>query len=76
MVGFSRRYFGDDKSIEVLVGKYEERRALCRLRCRGNGNIKIELQEIGLGNAVRISVAQDREKMRAAVNTVMNFRVP
>lgn len=58
------------------MGKFEGRRVLCRLRCRGNGNIKIELQEIGLGDAVRINLVQDREKMRAAVNTAMNFRVP
>jgi len=76
MGGFSRRYFGDDKLIEILVGKYEGRRALCKLRCRGNCNIKIERQEIGLGNTLRINLAQDTEKIRAVVNTTMSFRVP
>jgi hypothetical protein len=38
--------------------------------------LKIELQEIGLGKVVRINLALDREKLRAAVNTSMNFLVP
>lgn len=58
------------------MGKHEGRRALCRLRGKENGNIKIELQVIGLGNVVRINLAQDKEKLRAAVKTAMNFRVP
>jgi hypothetical protein len=56
--------------------KHEGKRALCRIKCLQNGNIKIELQEIGLGKVVRISLDQDREKLRAVVNTVMNFRFP
>jgi hypothetical protein len=51
------------------VRKYEERRAVCRQ----NGNIKIELQEIVLGNDIRNNLARDRHKLRAAVNTTMTF---
>jgi len=58
------------------VRKREGRRSFCRLRCRQNCNIKIELQEIGLGNVVRINLAQEMQKLRAAVNTAMNFQVP
>jgi hypothetical protein len=58
---------------ESLVGKHEGNWALCRLRCRENGNIKIELQEIGLGDVVRINLAQDREKLWVAVNTAITF---
>jgi hypothetical protein len=39
-------------------------------------NIKINLREIGWSCMGWIDLAQDREKWRALVNTVKNFRVP
>jgi hypothetical protein len=39
-------------------------------------NIKIDLREIGFGDADWIHLAQDRDRWPALVNTVMNFRVP
>jgi hypothetical protein len=39
-------------------------------------NIKMELQEVGGGCGDWMEVAQDRDRWRALVNTVMNFRVP
>lgn len=58
------------------MGKYEAQRSLFIPRCRENGNIKIEFLEIGLRKLVRINLAQDKEKLRAAVKAVMNLRVP
>jgi hypothetical protein len=39
-------------------------------------NIKMDLTEIGFGDADWIHLAQDRDKWRALVNMVMNLRVP
>jgi hypothetical protein len=39
--------------------------------------IKMDLRKIGLeGVDIMIHLAQDRERWRAVVNTVMNLRVP
>jgi len=59
----------------VLVGKPEGKRPLGRPRRRWEGNFKIELREVrGVGDWME--VAQDRDRLRALVNTVMNFWVP
>ena len=59
-----------------LVGKPEGKRPLGRPRRRWEGNIKIYLQEVGVGCGDWMKLAQDRDRWRAFVNTVRNFRVP
>jgi hypothetical protein len=59
----------------VLVGKPEGKRPLERPRRRWEDNIKMDLQEVGVGCVDCIELAQNRDKWRALVNTVMNFRV-
>jgi hypothetical protein len=59
----------------VLVGKPERKRALGRLRHRWVDNIKMDLQVVGCGGMDWIELAQDRERWRALVNSVMNLRV-
>jgi hypothetical protein len=60
----------------ILVGRFEERRPLGRLRRRWEDNIKMDLREIGFWDVDWIHWAQDRDRLRALVNTVMNLRVP
>jgi hypothetical protein len=60
----------------ILVGRPEGRRPLGRPRRRWEDNIKMDLREIRFGDVDWIHLAQDRDRWRALVNTVMNFRVP
>jgi len=60
----------------VLVGKPEGRRPLGRPRQRWEDNIKTDLQEVGGGFGEWVELAQDRDRWRVLVSTVMNFRVP
>jgi hypothetical protein len=61
---------------KVLVGKREGKRPLGRPRRRWEDNIKADLQEVGCGCIDWIELAQDRDRWRALVTAVMNFRVP
>ena len=61
---------------KVLVGKPEGKRPLGRPRLRWEDNIKMDLQEVGRGCEDWMELAQDRDRWRALVSTVMNFRVP
>ena len=46
----------------VLVGKPEVRRPLGRRKHRREGNIKMDLGEVGWGDIDWIDVAQDRDR--------------
>ena len=61
---------------KVLVGKPEGKRPLGRPRHRWEDNIKMDLQEVERGGGDWMEFAQDRDRWRALVSTVMNFRVP
>ena len=60
----------------VLVGNPEGKRLLGRRRLRWEDNIKMDLQEVGRGCGDWMELVQDRDRWRALVSTVMNFRVP
>jgi hypothetical protein len=67
---------GEERNIySVLVGKLERKRPLGRQRRRWEDGIRMDLKEIGRGNVDWIQMAQDRDRWRALVNTVMNLRV-
>jgi hypothetical protein len=52
------------------------RRPLGRPRRRWEGSIKVDLQEVGGVRVDWMELSHDRERWRALVSTVMNFRVP
>ena len=61
---------------KVLVGKPEGKRPLERPRHRWEDNIKMDLEEVGMGSKDWMGLAQDRKRWRALVSTVMNLWVP
>ena len=61
---------------KVLVGKPERKRPLGRQRCIWEDNIRMDLQEVGGGCEDWMELAENRDRWRALVSTVMNFQVP
>jgi hypothetical protein len=61
---------------ELMVGKPEGKRPLGRPGRRWVDNIRMDLGEVGLGDVDLIGLAQDRNRWRALVNSVLNLRVP
>ena len=60
----------------VLVRKPEGKRPLGRPRRRWEDNIRMDLQEVGVGYEDWIGLAQNRDRWRALVSAVRNLRVP
>jgi hypothetical protein len=60
----------------LLVGKPEGKRPLERERHRYVDNISLDFGEVGWGDVDWIGLAQDRNRWRAVVNSVLNLRVP
>ena len=65
---------GEERGVHrVLVGKPEGKSPLGRPRRRWEDNIKMDLREVG-GDGDWLQLAQDRDRWRVLVNTVMNIR--
>jgi hypothetical protein len=60
----------------LLAGKPEGKRLLGRPRRRWVDNIRMDLREIKWNGVDWIVLAQDRNRWRALVNSVLNLRVP
>ena len=61
---------------KVLVRKPEGKRPLGRPIRRWEDNIKMDLEAVGRGCGDWMGLAQNRDRWRAFVSMVMNFRVP
>jgi hypothetical protein len=60
----------------LLMGNTERKRPLGRPRRRWVDNIRMDVEEVGWGDVDWIRLAQDRNRWRALVNSVLNLRVP
>jgi hypothetical protein len=60
---------------KVWVGKPEGNRPLGRPCRRWEDGIRMDIRETGWGSVEWIQLAQDRNRCRDLVNTVMNLRV-
>jgi hypothetical protein len=60
----------------VLVGKPEGKAPFGRPRHRWEGNIKMDVQEVGCRIMDWIELAQDRDRWPALVNAATNLLVP
>jgi hypothetical protein len=60
----------------LLVGKPEGRKSLGRPRCKWLNNIRMDSVKVGWGDVDWIDLAQDRDRWRALVNSVLNLRLP
>ena len=63
-------------AFKILTGKPAGKRPLGRPRLRWEGNIRMDLEEIGINAGNWVNSAQDRNYWRALVNAALNFRVP
>jgi hypothetical protein len=67
---------GEERKVyKGLVGRPEGKRPLGSPRRRWEDGIRMDLRGIGWGSLEWIQLAQNRDRWRALVNTVMNFRV-
>jgi hypothetical protein len=60
----------------LFVGKPEGKRPLGRPRRRWFDDIRMELVEVEWGEVDRIGLAQDRDRWRALVNSLLSLRAP
>ena len=73
MGGASGTYGGRERCAQGFGGG---KRPLGRPRRRREDCINVELQEVEGGCGDWMELAEDRDRWRALVSTVMNFRVP
>jgi hypothetical protein len=67
---------GEERNVcSVLIGKPEGKRPLGIPRRRWEDGIRMDLREIGWGSVDWMQLAQDKDRWRALVNTMMNLRV-
>jgi hypothetical protein len=63
-------------SHRLLMGKPEGKRPPGRSIRRWVDNIRMDLREVGWSDVDWIGLAQDRNRWRALVSSVLNLRVP
>jgi hypothetical protein len=74
--GHVARMWESRNAYRLLVRKPEGKGLLGRRRHRWVDNIRMGLGEVGWGDVDWFGLAQDRNRWRALVNSVLNLRVP
>jgi hypothetical protein len=74
--GHAARMGEKRNAYRLLVGKPEGKTPLGRPRRRWVDNIRMDLGEVGWGDVNWIGLAQDRNRWRTLVNSVLNLQVP
>jgi hypothetical protein len=70
-------HVGEKRDVyRVLAGKPEVKRPLGGDRHRWEGNIKMDLQEVGCGSMDWIKLVKERDRWQAVLNVIMNLQVP
>ena len=62
-------------AFKIVTGKPTGKIPLGRLRTRTEGNIRMDLKEIGINTRNWVDSAQDRDYWRALVNAALNHPV-
>ena len=76
MGGACGLYGGRERSVQGAGGETRGEETAGIPRSRWEDNIRMDLQEVGLGYEDWIGLAQDRDRWRALVSVVRNFWVP
>ena len=66
----------DRSAFNILTGTPAGESPLGRPRHRWEGNIRMDLKEIGMNTKNWVDLAQDRDYWRALVNVALHLRVP
>jgi hypothetical protein len=69
-------YGGGERCAQDVGGETRGKEPMGRPRCRWEDNIKMDLQEVGLGCGDWIESAQDRDRWLALLSMVKNHQVP
>jgi hypothetical protein len=65
-------HMGEERN--VFVGKTEGKRPLIITKCRWEDGIRMVLRETGWGSEDWIKLAQNRDRWRALMDTVINLQ--
>ena len=61
---------------KILAGKPAGKRPFRRRRRKYDGNIRMDIKEIGISMRNWVDSAKDRDYWRVLVNAVLNLRIP